>query len=291
MDKINKKLFLFSIAIVLFLGSASAHAHSVDPLIINEKVVKRDIVEGKITLTNDKSHKLDLHRFIENIRKGENEERYPTLLGEWLRISPSFELQPYETREVSYEIKVSPRAEPGMYHATITFAKGFTRDEAKKFIATSPKVTFNVEVVDTAQAVIQLVKFVPDKRVFLNYPVSFTYVLENTGDLSLTPVGELLIYDKRGKLISSLEANEGRVAFEPKSSEQLASIWNPDIKLGRYKAILRLDYGKDHNSIQDTVFFWIIPWPFMLLLLSGVIILVALTYYYFHKKRESEYYE
>jgi hypothetical protein len=88
------------------------------------------------------------------------------------------------------------------------------------------------------------------------------------------------IFDRDGREVAVLDANEAGSRLEPEASAMLSSVWAAGGSFGRYKAMLDLEYGS-RGTIQDTVFFWMIPWGkllsmFLTLVLVCVIIAVVI---------------
>jgi hypothetical protein len=70
--------------------------------------------------------------------------------------------------------------------------------------------------------------------------------------------------------------------FSPEQKAQLAAVWNSAQGFGKYKAFLNLDYGDSQRaSVQDTVFFWIVPWKQLsIAFVIGALLVVFLVFYY-----------
>lgn len=296
-------MFFLLVSCSLFLVSSQVLAASfiVTPAVIDLKAKARDILTESITLANTASRKLNIYTFVNNIAVEEGRQEFldpsradrETSLANWIEISRGVaELLPKEKKQIDFEIDVFLRAKPGMYHAFISFGEGSTRDEAEKNISSAPAVTVNLEVGEDIKEKLQLKKFIPDKVFFSGFPASFIYEIENIGNRPASPAGEIRIYNRRGEEVASIEVNDKHAAIEPQSSLRLASVWSngPQISstmlasvlpldgnFGRYKAILDLEYGAtQRGTLQDTIFFWVIPLP-ELLMFFGFLLALAIT--------------
>ncbi len=310
----HKGIFLY--AFVLFFvwfHMASAASLTVSPVIIDEKVKARDILPEAVTLVNTVERKLNVYAFVNNVAIQEGKQEFldpsradqSSSLANWILISRGvIELKPHETKRIDFKIEVNLRAKPGMYHALISFAEASTRDEAEARIAGSPMLTVNLEVIEDIKERLQLKRFVADKVFFSGFPVSFSYELENIGNRPAIPSGEIRIQDRRGREVASIKINENLAAVELDSHLALSASWQGggpsgtggvlaaigqslDLKgWGRYKAFLNLEYGsKERGTLQDTVFFWVIPWQFFFIIFGLLIALVITTVFILRNKQ------
>ena len=249
-------------------------------IIIDEKSKTRDILKESIVLTNDTGRKLNVYTFVNNVAIREGLD---TSLANWIEIPRGvIEILPNEKKKIDFMIRVNLRAHPGIYHAVIIFAEGSTRDIAEKKLASAPSVMINLEVIEDIKERLQLKKFIPDKILFSGLQAAFSYELENIGNKPLEPSGEIRIYNKGGKEITSFDANQDASFLEPDTTMALASLGSVS-GFGRYKAVLDLEYGtKQRGTIQDTVFFWIMPWKFISIILSFLIMFTVSVAYLVH---------
>jgi len=285
---------LLSIFYFLFSDVPLVHASSfsVTPVVIDERAKARDILKESVTLTNNTARKLNTYTFVNNISRelGKQEFLDPSRadhsssLANWIAISRGvIELAPGETRTIDFQIDVNLRAKPGVYHAVIYFGEGSRRTESEKKLPEAPAVMVNLEVLEDIKERLQLKKFIPDKVFFTGFPVSFSYDLENIGNRELTPTGEIRIYDRRGEEVGAVDVNYEGVVLGRETTEQLAGIWEASGGFGRYKAILDLEYGStQRGTLQDTVFFWVIPWKMILIIfgiMAGLVIIFTFLLY------------
>ncbi len=288
---------LFAFFFVLFgvCNVAQAASLSVAPVIIDEKAKARDILEESVTLTNDTERKLNVYTFVNNvvIEEGKQEFLDPSRadqsssLANWIMIRRGvIELLPGEKKKIDFDIEVNLRAKPGMYHALISFAEAPTRDDAEARIAGAPLVTVNLEVLEDIKERLQLKKFIPDKIFFSGSSPSFSYELENIGNQTLAPSGEIRIYSRGGEEVATIDANQDSAALDPNTKKQFASIWHSAKGFGRYKALINLEYGAKNAAIYDTVYFWIVPWQKILIIFGILALMITLITYFLHRKYE-----
>lgn len=279
-----------------FVSLAHAASFTVSPVVIDRKAKARDILKESVMLTNTAGRKLNIYTFVNNVSIQEGKQEFldpsranhSSSFANWIKISRGvIELLPGEKRTVDFQIDVNLRAQPGMYHALISFAEGSRRVEAEKKLRDSPLSTINLEVIEDIKERLQLKKFVSDKTFFSGSPISFSYELENIGNRSLAPSGEIRIYNRRGEEVAVIDANADGKELQPDATLQLAGVWQGGKGFGRYKALLNLEYGaKQRGTFQDTVFFWVIPWQKILIIFVVLASFVILVTYFWHRRYE-----
>lgn len=267
----NKLFRYFLILVVLFFLQNKVYAagSSIAPAIIDLKAGSREIIKQSITLKNMTAYKLNLYPIVNNINAQNGVKKFSepvvadlsSSLANWLHLSRGvIELASDEIKKIDFEINVNMSAKPGVYHAVIAFAPGSTREEAESRMAEASSLILNLEVLDDAREKLQLKKFASAKIFYADLPVGFNYLLENIGNRTLEPRGRVIIYNRRGEEVTILNL-EQNFLLAPGESRELTSIWENGKALGRYKAFLDINYGRnDQGAIQDTVFFWIVPW-------------------------------
>ena len=306
---------LFSIFYFLFSGSfVLAASFSVTPVVIDEKAGQKDVLKESVFLTNTVNHKIIVYPFVKNISRQSGQEEFldpsradlSSSLANWIRISRGvMEIPAGESKKIDFTIEVDLFAKPGIYHAAILFGEGSTRDDAEAKLKEG--VTVNLEVLENIKEKLQLKKFVSDKVFFSSFPVSFSYEFENIGNRPAVPSGQIRIYNRRGEEVAVFDANSKNLSIENKQSVVLASRWESGEKqsqggenqlalsriiwgnrgFGKFKAVLDIEYGTNQRqTLQDTVFFWIIPWRLILILFLLLAAFLTSAAYFFHKRYE-----
>ncbi len=291
----RKNILLLPIVAGLLLSPVLAYANVVDitPVLIDLKGKPRDIFKETITLTNNTDHKMELYPSVNNVLPVDGQQQFTTAhdvaeqsgsLANWIELSRGvIELAPGEKRVINFIVRIDLRANPGLYHAAISFAEGWTRPDAKTNPPAGP-VTINLEVESDVREVMQLNKFTSDNMVFTGDDVLFNYQLQNIGNQELQPTGEIRIYDRKGTEVAAVDVNREGKNVSPDQTAQLASVWSAAKGFGKFKALLTVNYGKGQTAaVQDTVYFWIIPWKQLLMLFSGVLAAVVILMVYFHR--------
>ncbi len=264
--------FAFHFLLFTFHLITSVHAASLalTPAILDYKAKARDIIDEAITIKNLEARQVSLYPVVDNVQAQNGSESFidqsvadlSASLANWILFSrAAIILSPSESRTIPLQIRVDLTAKFGTYHAIVAFPEGPTRYEAEQHLASAPSAAVNMEVQEDIQENVQLKKFAADKNFFWGLPASFTYQLQNSGNRAETPQGKIFIYDNRGKEVAAIPANQGASAVDPGALKSFFDAWNMGSGFGQYRALLSLSYGNESAPrIQDTVFFWVLPW-------------------------------
>lgn len=294
-----QRFAIFAFLIFALAPFAYADDLSVTPAVIDEKAKPRDIIKQTITILNTSDRKLNLYPSVNDINVQEGEQAFAAAsnaderavsLANWIELSRGVvELGPGEEKVIPFVIRVHLAAAAGAYHAAITFADGSTREMAE---ASAPLSTIdvNVDVAADIKETMQLNKFFTDRIFFSGDDVLFNLQLENIGNQDLKPKGEIRVYDRRGKEVAALDVNKDGQMISPDQVSQLASVWSAAQGFGRYKAFLNVDFGASQKaSVQDTIYFWVVPWQQLLGLLTASIVAVIFLALYVHRTLETRH--
>ncbi len=291
-------------ALLLFVWVPVVYAQtspdlSVSPVVIDEKGKQRDILKENIMLKNNTSRVLELYPSVRNINIQDGTQTFSLPAGSqdlddslanWIELTRGvIQLSPGETRSIPFIIRINMNAIAGQYHAQISFTDGNTRAEAdsKPPLGT---VTVNLEVQADITELLQLQKFSTDNVFFSGDDVLFDYQLQNIGNQELQPKGQIHIYDRRGREVATVDVNKTGKTIAPSQDSQLASVWSAAQGFGRYKAMIDVAYGSTQTaSVQDTVFFWVIPWKQVLIVFFISLVCVVVLALYFHRYLENRH--
>lgn len=289
---------LFFVYFFPFFGALAQNASiTITPVVMDLKAYPREHLKKTIILTNEKNYKVNLYSLVHNISSIAGVQPFSaasitdaeTSLANWINFSRGVvELGSGESKKMDFEIEISPRATPGVYHALVAFGEGATREEAqsdgRKF-----GFTVNLEILDKAKERLEIRKFVPDKVIFRVIPATFSFSLANVGDRSLHPEGELRIYARDG-------AEIGTVILDALKDVAPGDVYQSSISFknlkhyGRYKGILIFNYGEE-KSIQDIIFFWFMPVKFMAVIFGGIMglgtLIITLAYSRYGQKKKA----
>ena len=279
--------FLLTLLLALVLApqfAFAADSFTATPAVIDGKGKVREIQHYSMTVVNTTKHLVSIYPWVTDIDTtagesgvsdlaGTHQKELSESLARWIEVTRgSVDLMPGEQKDVPVTIQINLNAKPGAYHAAIHLSYGGTRPDAEANKAETMDVLVNIEVLDDINERLQLNTFIPTKGVFSSDSASFNYNIENIGNRGEVPHGKIRIYDKSGREVASVDANQEGKRLEPSSKAMLSSVWASGDSFGRYKAMLDLEYG-GRGTLQDTVFFWVIPWKKMLSMFLTLIVL------------------
>ncbi len=288
-----KRIFILSIiffSVFLFPGLILAEVE-VSPRIIDQKAKPREVFDFTINIQNNTDSSVWLYPIVNDISKKESVRGGS--LAEWVVIPRGrIELAPGEEKEISLSIDVNLNAKPGKYYGTVIFSRGSTRPEAEAnaLKTNQPEVLLSLEVEEHIVERAQLVRFLPERNLFLTFPIGFVGEIENIGNREIKPTGFIHIYDRKGEEIASL--NLGNLTINPNSKESFSLDWKTDKGFGRFKAIFSAEYGdQTRRELVDTVYFWILPWYFLIVFFFFLIIICLLLTWLILRKLQIYYFK
>lgn len=292
---------ILALLLVVFLLAPSvgyaAPQFGVSPLVIDGTGKPRDIMKFTITLKNTESHLVSVYPWVSNYTSASGTLSMPDLgnadlstsLANWIEVTRgAIDLMPGETHDVPVLVQINLNAKPGVYHALISFSSGTNRAEAEANRSLTQEIPVNITVQDDANEKLQLGAFTPEKNWFTGSAAAFKYRLENIGNRGLVPKGKIRIYDRKGEEVATIDANQNGERLEPSAASQLAAVWQSGQSFGKYKAFLDIEYGDSgRGSIQDTVFFWVVPWQKILGMFLSIVIVSVIIAVLVHSRSRS----
>ncbi|HUO50796.1 MAG TPA: hypothetical protein VMU25_04510 [Candidatus Paceibacterota bacterium] len=278
----------------------STAALTVVPVVIDEKAKAQDILNETITITNTSNRKLLLYPSVndeqdtsgqQQFSHAEDAQQLSDSLSNWIELSRAMiQLPPGQSQSVPFVIRVPTDTVPGSYHAIVSFYDGSTIADAtsRPPVAT---MTVNVDMQADIKELMQLNTFSTDNIVFAGDDVLFKYQLQNTGNQNLDPRGDIRIYDRKGEEVASVDVNSGGKSIAPDQTAQLASVWSAAQGFGKYKAVINVDYGANQvASVQDVIYFWVIPWKQVLGISVTTLVLLIVMALYMHRWIEEKHF-
>ena len=282
-------------------GVASATSYSVTPLVIERDVEARDMLEESVKVTNTGTVPVKIFPSVNAITLGEDGSivafespvmtDQTTNVASWLAISRArIELAPGETKRIPLSITIHPQAVPGEYYAFIGFGNGDKRDEAEAAVlrGAAPGVTVRLAIADKKNEYLRLHGFTIDRYVTNPADTSLSYELENIGDTAVTPQGEIIIYDVRGKEVAAVPVNPDARVLGAGERVAFTSALPGTTLYGRHKAFLNLEYGTlQRANLYDTTFFTVVPVTYLIgIFLVILLMALVLTVLYIFRERK-----
>ena len=290
------RTLLLSFVLSLFIAPvAFADEFSVTPAVIDAKGKNREILRYTMMVENTTKRMLQLYPWVADLDAvsgatggtdlgggSPGDSMMDTSPSRWIEVTRAqISILPGEKKEIPLLLQIGMNAKPGMYHAIIHVSDGGTQAVAESNVNGTRDVAVNIEVLDDVHERLALNTFVPDKNFFSGNEATFNFGVENIGNRGLTPTGKIHIYDRGGKEVAAIDANTSGSRVEPNQKALMASVWAANGEFGRYKALLELEYGA-RGTVQDTVYFWIMPWAKLLGMFGTLCLLGVLLAIVFH---------
>lgn len=268
----------------------------VAPVLIDRTTEKRDVHIETVTLTNTADHVIRVFPSVHEVAVdagGTIQEFVPPSMSDnsstvtsWLEISRArIDLQPGEAHEIPLTLRVSPTAKAGEYHAFVAFGAGSNRDEAERQATSgqAPGTIVRLSIDTTQKEFIRLSHFDVERFVTERGEGQLTFTLENPSKAPVSPSGEIIFYDSRGREVAAVPVNEDGTTIAPGSQETFVQTVPDTSVLGRHRAFLSVEYGTDQlASVHDTDFFYVVPLQQVLMIFGGILaitIIVTLLMY------------
>jgi len=268
----------------------------ISPQIIDAKAKASEKIERLIKIKNNTEYKVSIYPIVNDLSMSEGKQEFldpssldkTTSLARWIRIKrAAIQIMPGEDVEVPFSVEINRSAAPGKRYAVIFFPSGSNRPlaEAKIDKENVPQIMINVEIEDETVEKAQLINFSSLAKTYFTWPIKFSVELKNIGNVSLKPEGQALIYNRRGQYLDSLKFNETGENIESGEQKKIYLNWDAKKGIGKFKAKLELEYGeKNKRDLSDTIYFWILPIPFVLFFVGGLFLITAFLAVYLFRK-------
>jgi hypothetical protein len=287
--------YLILIFLFLFLGGvhyvrAEESGLTVSPMIIDEKVKPRDILEKKIKIDYNVKDggKANIYAVVYDFKDKDGNIKYSgpgssdkeDSIASWISLSRGAnELMPGQSVDLPLVIKVNFNAKPGKYYAVIYYVNAHDGYAAESMSQSGawPKTNINLEVLDHKVEKAQIIKFISRSNVYLDGPADIMLQIRNIGNDDIVPGGSIRIYDRRGEEIEDLPINKDKKTLTATEESMFSAVWAATGRIGKFKALADVNYGADNDkNFQDTIFFWVIPKKILIMFGAGIIILTLL---------------
>ena len=302
-----KKIFFHNVTLGLLVATVFfgwhpllvAHADGlvVSPAVIDGNGVPNDILNYALTITNNTGRQANIFAVVCELTPSgtvvfANPSALdgPILLADWLSVSrAAILLPPGRSTTTPLTVQINPHAAAGNYHATIAFVAGDTRFDAEENLAGAPQTLINMSVASNLKASLRVDGFAAEKGFYTAFPVTFSYVIENNGDLAAAPSGEVMVYDRLGHEVGSVDANPDSESIAPGEKKSFSAEWQNSGNLGEYKAVLDLSYGGADDRLENTALVWVLPWKKLLAAFGALFVLMIVLALWLHRQYEKRH--
>jgi hypothetical protein len=286
-----KKISLAFLTVVFLLSPSLTLAAniSVSPLIIDVEAKANDVFNETVKISNNHTNPARVFASVNEISVGDNNEIksfVPASMSDrtvsvtsWIEITRGrIDIAPGEEKDIPLLIRVNPNTPAGLYHAFVGFAVGTNRDIAEQTIldGQGDGVVVRILVGTKQQEFLRLVSYSTDPFSLSPDKGKIRFSLENIGDLPLTPKATVIIYDSRGRELTSVDiAGVSAEVILPGETKDFVDKLPYLNRVGKNKAYLTVDYGVERKAaLYDTTFYYSIPWLYLVVIM--ILLLIVL---------------
>lgn len=198
--------------------------------------------------------------------------------------------------EIAFQVEVTAPedAEPGGRYGAVIISNAPDEGESGTARVTTRLASlFLVRIEGDVEESGQLTDFrmAGPSSVFLDSsgPEQFEILFENTGNVHLTPYGQITVQNMFGQTVKTLPID---AYFALPDSTRYRAIDNSDdgFRIGRYTANLQLNRSYGNNVDYQSVSYWVIPWKILLVALLVIFLISAIVRWFkntFELKRKN----
>jgi len=300
-----RKILLPSITCLLiffFVIPSSVQAESgitVRPFLFDETLTARDQITRTVVIRSNYDYrKAVLYATVNEITVdtvGEIKEFISPVMTDrtntvtsWIEVTRGrIEIMPGgNSVEVPVTIRTHPNAAPGEYHVFIGFVEAPNRPQAEAIAlaGNASGVLMKITIADKRLDTLRISRFLVDRFITNEDKRTISVEVDNVGDVTSVPVGEIIFYDSRGIEVTSVKVNEENKEVAPGESIILNGTVPLENDLGKYKANVVLRYGeRQQASLHDTAFFYLMPTHLLLFVFGGILLVAIMISLLFRK--------
>jgi len=287
-------LLLFLFVLLSTSAAQPARALTVSPVRMEVGGDPGRPVTRTIRLTNEQDETKTFYVSFENfIAQGEtNKPEFTGAdddLATWITAPSQVTLEPGRMVEVPISISIPADADPGDHFAAIFWSTSPPAPAESGQVAIGGRLGVLVLLTVSGDVVRegQLIELGTDnnQQYFSMLPITFTYRLQNTGNVRLKPGGAVKIQDMFGNEVAILDANLQEGNTLPETIRKYEVVWDreeksenadeptgfwgavreqiSDFKIGRYTANLDLTLDESLPTASAQFGFTIIPWQLL----------------------------
>jgi hypothetical protein len=283
------------LALFILLSFTTTYVHASESGIsVSPSILKLDLSTDKeeaiFTYNNSSSSTVELNFSAQdfnqledswkvNFLEPKDSQNYQYALSSWISFDrKSLRLNPNESGEIKVIIDKSRLIRGGHYASILAESK--QPEEKDKLNITGVLASLLFVRSDNIAAEIEeasITEFRP-LRDNLKNPTKFLLRLKNTGNIEITPYGEVEVYDSLGRLVMRGILNEDSLITLPESIRRYDIPVKISVGLlppGIYQAKLKLHYGRQGKSLESQISFFSLGNMMVDKLLLGVIAIIA----------------
>lgn len=297
MSALRKIVILLGIATILYptnihaADTLSEGSLAISPFLIETQIRPGQTQEQTITIFNVTNSPLPITVSINDFVPSGNTGGVRFLddgqlphqsfsLASWITITkqPEFIIEPGKTTSITFKIQVPLEAEPGTHYGGLLFAApDNTQSSANTKVIRKVGALILVATGNTnASGNIQ--SFSTDKKFYTTPTIGFFSAFENTGNVHLSPKGQVDIKNMFGHTVKEAHLNPNAQYILPGSEREFTDSIKTSWMFGRYTANLTFWYGNPKLESHAQITFWVLPIKTMTIHGGGGLLLALLGF-------------
>ncbi|MCK5534207.1 hypothetical protein KAI68_03750, partial [bacterium] len=228
---------------------------SVTPRKIEIKIAAGEKIEGSYFVLNQKKETTKVS--IKSRYWFLSDENKEIKIADWLQFVPSeFKLKPGEKKEIKFKISIPQKAK-GLLMAMNSFSPESPEESMINVVISVPLYVIirGTEIVKAKISKVIIKKSKIKEKKKAEEGLWIAAEIENKGNIHLRPQCEAVIIDKKGKEIKRIRLRCNRPVF-PKRTEFYHGSWKKaDLKKGKYKMRMFVDYGNPEDILEKMISF------------------------------------
>lgn len=275
------------LAVVILLPNIS-HAQvgiSLFPIKFDLTVTPGQTYSDTVTVINPNSFPIGVQPEVENVAGGNQgsidlvETEIPHGLSAWISLDKTvFTLAPQEQKQIPFSITVPANGEPGGHYGAILFRGLSAATGTPAGVGISGRVG-SVILVNVPGATTQggtISSFTGPGSYVSHGPVSFTFIVNNTGNTHFSPQGQITL---KGPLFPSATIPFTSGIVFPGFNRSFTATWNGFYAFGPMTANLSLTMP-DGSVQTKSISFFMFPWQETagILLILIIVIFIFMTF-------------
>ena len=255
-----------------------AGAVTVGPVRLEYSVDPGKTINGELFLLNETNEKATFYPSFERFTEDNGQKIFSkenSDLVTWFKIPSAVVLNPGESKQIPVAINVPKNASPGGHFAVMWWGTAPPSEAGKQVsIVTRAGILVYLRVSGNIVESAEISSFRANSRFYTKFPISFSLLFKDTGNVALKPGGEITVSNIFGVVKIVLPVNNDGANVLPQSSKRFVSQWeNSEFLIGPYKATINLTYGESKKTISQTYWFFAVSRNFIYILLGLIIVL------------------
>lgn len=252
-------------------------ALAISPAIVEHVLTPGEKKEFTLRLTNMTNFPLPISGSIKNFEPLEDVQDKKLLslydASKWFTIKePDFILQANQTRTITVTIVPPPAAGPGGHYASVYFQpllpEGVLTPSTAYLSAKVGALVFLIVPGALEEKI--AISEVEAPLLQQSGSLDISTTITNGGNVHISPNGNLVIKNWRGKVIDKLPLRFGVIL--PGTNKTATTTWEKSWAFGKYTATAQVSYGSGNTEPDEvTVSYWVIPWALILIMVIVVL--------------------